>query len=103
MTRQLFIYYRIPKANIALGLACAEKLLAMLGEQGFASGELFQREEVDKPYFTLMEIITPTPAHLEHIKELTSKVEQLATVCFSALPVPPSRHVEVFSKLSRKG
>lgn len=103
MKRQLFIYYRVPKADIALGLACAGQLLAALKVQGLGHGELFQREEVDKPYFTLMEVITPASAHAEQIEEFTSTVQQLATTCFANLPNPPGRHVEVFSRFAPQG
>lgn len=103
MTRQLFIYYRVPKAEIALGLACAGQLMATLNEQGLGRGELFQREETDKPYFTLMEVITPAAAHAEHIEEFTNHVEQLAIRCFSTLPTPPGRHVEIFTPVPGKG
>lgn len=100
MTRQLFIYYRIPKAEIALGMACAHQFMATLHDQGLGSGELFQREESDKPYFTVMEVITPAPAHLANIEEFIHKVQQLATACFLKLPDSPSRHVEVFRKVA---
>lgn len=103
MTRQLFIYYRIPKAEIALGLACARQLLGALKEQGIGHGELFQREEADKPYFTLMEVITPASAHAEQIEEFKIKVQQLATASFAKLPNPPGRHVEVFSSVAKQG
>lgn len=103
MTRQLFIYYRVPKAEIALGLACAGQLMATLNEHGLGQGVLFQREETDKPYVTLMEVITPAAEHAERIEEFTSKVEQLAILCFSTLPNPPGRHIEIFSPVPGKG
>lgn len=103
MTRQLFIYYRVPKAEIALGLACATQLMATLNEHGLGQGELFQREEADKPYVTLMEVITPAAGHAVHIEEFTSKVEQLAILCFSTLTNPPGRHIEIFSPVPGKG
>ncbi|MCR2746931.1 DUF4936 family protein [Limnobacter parvus] len=103
MMRQLFIYYRIPKADIALGLTCAGQLMDALKNQGLGSGELFQREEADKPYFTLMEVITPATAHADHIEEFTRKVQIQAAASFALLPNPPSRHVEVFSPVGAKG
>lgn len=104
MNRQLFIYYRIPKADIALGLACTQKLMTQIQALGLGSGELFQREEADKPYFTLMEVITPTATYAaDHLEAFAGKIEQLAVVCFSSVPNPPSRHVEVFSKLPPAG
>jgi len=103
MTWQLFIYYRLPKADIVIGLACAENLMAQIKALGLGSGELFQREEADKPYFTLMEVITPTATQAEPIETFAGKIEQLAANCFSSVPNPPSRHVEVFTKLPPKG
>jgi hypothetical protein len=103
MTRQLFIYYRIPKADIALGLTCAENLMHQIKALGLGSGELFQREEADKPYFTLMEVITPTATQAEPIETFAGKIEQLAANCFSSVPSQPSRHVEIFTSLTPKG
>lgn len=103
MMSQLFIYYRIPKADIALGLACAGKLLLTLEEQGLGSGELFQREEADKPYVTLMEVITPATTMAERIEEFANTLENLAVACFSTLPTAPGRHVEIFSPVTVKG
>lgn len=100
MMRQLFIYYRIPKADIALGRACARQLLTALEEQKLGCGQLFQREETDKPYFTLMEVITPAMEHAEHIEEFMLKVQEQAKASFAKLPNAPGRHVEVFSKLA---
>ena len=102
MMRQLFIYYRIPKADIALGLACAEELLLRIEELGLGSGKLFQREEGDKPYFTLMEVLTPAATHTEQIQAFSDKVEHLAICCFSTLPNLPGRHVEIFTPVQPK-
>ena len=102
MTRKLFIYYRIPKADIALGMACAHQLMISIRDQGLGTGELFQREEADKPYFTLMEIIQPAATASENIAEFSARVEQLAATCFANLSTMPSRHTEVFSAAGKQ-
>lgn len=99
MTCQLFIYYRIPKADIALGLACAAKLMESVQQQGLGQCKLFQREEADKPYFTLMEVIHPAAPHAARIADFSVQIEQLAAHCFSDFANAPSRHVEVFSEV----
>lgn len=102
MARKLFVYYRIPKADIALGMACAHQLMISLKNQGLGTGELFQREEADKPYFTLMEVIQPAAISAENIAEFSAQVEQLATACFAGLPTMPGRHTEIFSEAGKK-
>jgi len=97
--RQLFIYYRIPKADIALGRACARQLVTALEEQKLGCGQLFQREETDKPYFTLMEVIYPAPEFSDCTALFTEKVEKMAATCFTDLPSLPSRHLELFTEL----
>lgn len=99
MTRQLFIYYRIPKADIALGLQCARHMAACLKEQGLGHSQLFQREEADKPYFTLMEVIHPAPEHSLCQPVFIDTLAQLANDCFADLPSLPSRHIESFSEV----
>lgn len=99
MTCQLFIYYRIPNADIALGLACATKLMKLVQQQGLGQGKLFQREEADKPYFTLMEVIQPAAQHATQVAEFSVQIEQLAVHCFAGFANAPSRHVEVFSEV----
>lgn len=99
MTRQLFIYYRIPKADIALGLQCARHMAACLKEQGLGHSQLFQREEADKPYFTLMEVIHPAHEHSSCQAAFIETLEQLAKSCFAVLPGLPSRHIELFSEV----
>lgn len=99
MTCQLFIYYRIPKADIALGLACATKLMESVQQQGWGQGKLFQREESDKPWFTLMEVIEPASPHATHLAEFSVQIEQLAAHCFAGFANAPSRHVEIFSEV----
>lgn len=99
MKRQLFIYYRIPKADIALGLRCARRLASQLKQQGLGHSQLFQREEVDKPYFTLMEVIHPAPEFSDCTALFTEKLEQMAATCFTDLPSLPSRHLELFTEL----
>lgn len=99
MVRQLFVYYRIPKADIAMGLACASQLIEALNEQGLGTAELFQREETEKPYFTLMEVIRPTPAQAGDLEQFSITVDQLATFCFAILPTQPVRHTEVFNSV----
>jgi hypothetical protein len=99
MKRQLFIYYRIPKADIAPGLQCARRLATQLKQQGLGHSQLFQREEVDKPYFTLMEVIYPAPEFSDSTALFTEKLEQMAATCFADLPSPPSRHLELFTEL----
>ena len=103
MSSQLFIYYRIPKTEISVAIQCAQRLMHALHEQGLGHGQLFQREEADKPYFTLMEVITPTATQAESIETFAGRIEQLAANCFSSVPSPPSRHVETFTKLTPKG
>ena len=100
MTRQLFIYYRIPEADIALGLTCAENLMHQIKALGLGSGELFQREEADKPYFTLMEVIYPNPGHSDSLGTFTTQVELLAANCFADLPSHTDRHIELFSEVN---
>lgn len=99
MTCQLFIYYRIPKVDIALGLACAAKLMDSLQQQGLGQCRLFQREEADKPYVTLMEVIHPAAPHATRVAEFSVQIEQLAAHCFAGFVNAPSRHVEVFSEV----
>lgn len=96
MKRQLFIYYRIPKADIAVGVRCAQQLMTMLLEQGLGRGELFQREEENKPYFTLMEVIQPSAGHAENMDEFTRLLAERVAICFANLPTLPARHIEVF-------
>ena len=102
MTRQLFIYYRISKADIALGLRCAEHMATCLKQQGLGHSQLFQREEVDKPYFTLMEVIHPAHEHSACEAAFIETLAQLANVCFADFPVVPSRHVEVFTQVDNE-
>ena len=99
MTRQLFIYYRIPKADIALGLQCARHMAACLKEQGLGHSQLFQREEAGKPYFTLMEVIHPAHEHSSCHAAFIETLKQLAKSCFAGLPSLPSRHIELFSEV----
>ena len=99
MTRQLFIYYRIPKADIALGLQCARHMAACLKEQGLGHSQLFQREEAGKPYFTLMEVIHPAHEHSSCHAAFIETLELLAKSCFVGLPSLPSRHIELFSEV----
>lgn len=100
MKRQLFIYYRIPKADIAFGLQCASLMATRLKQQGLGHSQLYQRDEADKPYFTLMEVIHPAPDYSACDAEFIQTLEQLATESFSALPTLPSRHIELFSEIS---
>lgn len=102
MKRQLFIYYRIPKAEFALGVSCAQLLAEQLLKQGLGHLALFQREELDKPYFTLMEVITPEASHSANIERFSTKVQALANVCFKAMSNPPARHLELFSEVNAK-
>lgn len=102
MKRQLFIYYRIPKADIAVGLQSAKQMAALVQEKGLGHSQLYQREEVDKPYFTLMEVIHPAPEHSACLTEFTERVEQLATICFAGLPTIPNRHIELFSSVDKE-
>lgn len=102
MTRQLFIYYRIPKADIALGLRCAKHMAACLKEKGLGHSQLFQREEAGKPYFTLMEVIYPAPEYLACEAAFIETLAQLANASFADFPVVPSRHVEVFSEVDNE-
>ena len=102
MTRQLFIYYRIPKADIALGLQCAKHMAASLKELGLGHSQLFQREEAGKPYFTLMEVIYPAPEYLACEAAFIETLAQLADASFADLPTLPSRHVEVFSEVDNE-
>ena len=99
MTRKLFVYYRIPKADIALGMSCANQLMISIKDQGLGTGALFQREETDKPYFTLMEVIQPATKQADNITEFSAQIEQLATTCFALLPTMPGRHTEIFSEV----
>lgn len=99
MTCQLFIYYRIPRADIALGLACAAKLRDSVQQQGLGQCQLFQREEVGQPYVTLMEVIHPAVSHATRIAEFSVQIEQLAAHCFAGFANAPSRHVEVFNEV----
>lgn len=101
MKRQLFIYYRIPKADIDLGLRCASQMAGTLKQMGLGSSQLYQREEADKPYFTLMEVIHPAPEYSECEASFTEQIEQLAATCFAELPSLPSRHVELFSEIEK--
>jgi hypothetical protein len=100
MKRQLFIYYRIPKADIALGMQCANIMATRLKQQGLGQSQLFQREETDKPYFTLMEVIHPAPEYSSCSAAFIKTLEQIATATFSALPTLPSRHVELFDEIT---
>ena len=49
MATQLFVYYRLPKAEISLGLACAAELIKALEGENLGTAKLYQREEADKP------------------------------------------------------
>ncbi|WP_334119622.1 DUF4936 family protein [Limnobacter sp.] len=100
MTCQLFIYYRIPKTDIVLGLACARNLMESVRQQGWGQGKLFQREEADKPYFTLMEVIEPAAPHATHVAEFSVQIELLAARCFADFTNAPNRHIEVFHEVS---
>lgn len=102
MTRKLFIYYRISKADIALGLRCAEHMATCLKQQGLGQSQLFQREEEDKPYFTLMEVIHPAHEHSACEAAFIETLARLAHVCFADFPAVPSRHVEVFSEVDNE-
>ena len=102
MKRQLFIYYRIPKADIALGLQSAKQMATLVQEQGLGESQLYQREEVDKPYFTLMEVVHPAPEHSACSADFIGKLEQLATRCFADLPTIPNRHIELFSTVNKE-
>lgn len=100
MSSQLFIYYRIPKTEISAAIQCAQRLMHALHEQGLGHGQLFQREEADKPYFTLMEVIYPNPDHSDSLGTFTTQVELLAANCFADLPSNPGRHIELFSEVN---
>lgn len=99
MNRQLFIYYRIPKADIVLGLRCARRMAACVQQQGLGRSQLFQREEADKPYYTLMEVIHPAPEHSLCEPVFIDALAQLANDCFAELPTMPSRHLELFEEV----
>lgn len=99
MATQLFVYYRIPKADIGLGLVCACELIKALEGENLGTAKLYQREEADKPYFTLMEVIEPEQGQLQQIQDLCEKVQELARHCFSAFENPPARHTEVFAEV----
>lgn len=99
MKHQLFIYYRIPKADITLGLQCARRMATQLMQEGLGNSQLFQREETDKPYFTLMEVISPSPEYSDCTALFTEKLERIAARCFADLPKLPSRQLELFTKL----
>lgn len=95
--RQLFIYYRISKSEIAMGVQCAQQFMAMLKQRNLGQGELFQREEENKPYFTLMEVIQPSAAHAENMTEFTRLIGEAVAICFASMPTLPTRHIEVFT------
>lgn len=98
MPDKLFIYYRIPKADVDLGLMCAKKLLRALEQQNLGTGELFLRNEAGKPYVTLMEVICPaTQYNMERAEEFNNQLAKLANTCFADLPSLPVRHTELFS------
>lgn len=99
MSSQLFIYYRIPNAETSLGIRCAQRLMNTLQEHGLGHGQLFQRQEADKPYLTLMEVINPSADHSGCMSTFTAQVEQLAAGCFAELIESPSRHVELFTQV----
>lgn len=99
MATQLFVYYRIAKADIDLGLACAGELIKALEGENLGTAKLYQREEADKPYFTLMEVIEPAPVQSKQIDDFCKKVQELARQCFSSFENPPARHTEVFSEV----
>ncbi len=99
MTYKLFIYYRIQKVDILLGLACAKQLMTEVRQQGLGQGQLFQRDEADKPYFTLMEVIEPTDQHAKPVDQFTLEIEALAAGCFSSFASMPSRHLEIFNPI----
>lgn len=99
MFQRLFIYYRIPKADIEKGLVCARALLDQLEKQGLGTGSLHQREEADKPYVTLMEVIQPANDQQADMAQFSLLVDQFAAACFSNLPVQPARHVELFTEV----
>lgn len=94
---QLFVYYRIPKPDIETGLRCATALMADLLGQNLAQGQLYQRDETDKPYFTIMEVITPRQGKAINTAELLARLDRLAIEHFSSLAQRPQRHVEVFN------
>lgn len=94
---QLFVYYRIPKPEIETGLRCAKALMADLATQGLAQGQLYQREEEGKPYYTLMEVITPKQGHDVSTEAFETQLKHMVTQHFSELPVQPQRHVELFT------
>jgi hypothetical protein len=71
-----------------------------LKQQGLGHSQLFQREEADKPYFTLMEVIHPAPEYSACSAAFIETLEQIATATFSALPTLPSRHVELFGEIT---
>lgn len=99
MPHRLFVYYRIPKADIATGLSSARLLADRLNSQGLGKATLYQREEADKPYFTLMEEIRPASDLQGDMAAFSLQVEQLAATCFSTLQPTPARHTEVFTEL----
>jgi len=99
MATQLFVYYRVPKAEISLGLACAAELIKALEDNNLGTAKLYQREEADKPYFTLMEVIEPEQGQFKQIQDYCDKVQELAIQCFSAFENPPARHTEVFAQV----
>ncbi|BET26054.1 hypothetical protein EV673_0848 [Limnobacter thiooxidans] len=99
MAMQLFVYYRIPKADIAQGLACAGELIKALEGENLGTAKLYQREEADKPYFTLMEVIEPAPVQSKQIADFCEKVQELAKRSFSTFENPPARHTEIFSEV----
>jgi hypothetical protein len=100
MATQLFVYYRIPKADISLGLACAGEFIKALEEDNLGTAKLYQREEADKPYFTLMEVIEPEQGRFKQIQDYCDKVQELAIQCFSTFENPPARHTEIFTEVS---
>ena len=100
MAMQLFVYYRIPKADIGLGLACAGELIKALQARNLGTAKLYQREEASKPYFTLMEVIEPAPVQSKQIEDFCEKVQELARLCFSPFENPPARHTEIFTEVS---
>lgn len=99
MATQLFVYYRVPKAEIELGLACAGELIQALKTHNLGCVKLYQREEADKPYFTLMEAIEPEQGQFKQIQDYCEKVQELAARSFSPFENPPARHTEIFTEV----
>ncbi|WP_370261070.1 DUF4936 family protein [Limnobacter sp.] len=96
---QYFVYYRVEPAHVEQAIACARGLFSTLASKQIATGQLYQRTETGKPYYTLMEVLSPAASAHTEAEDFLRQIQPDVELAFAELPVTVERHSEVFKYL----